>query len=229
LAIGAIVLGILGLLTLPVLLFVGFVARRPGPPSVMVSSTPSAVVIAPLAPAPTVAAPATREAQALSAYLALQQQVKGVLSGNSAAQIKATENFIDEYEDTSYAHSAWATFLLPLKPDAPAPGDTAVAALIKSAKEKIVNGDRQGAADDYQRAAELTEDSARAMRYNMHAYQLRKFTTPSNQDTSDIVVPPEILKQAELGDHFETIDGEMKNVGKDSTTSPELQDKNTKH
>jgi hypothetical protein len=29
LAIGAIVLGILGLLTLPVLLFVGFVARRP--------------------------------------------------------------------------------------------------------------------------------------------------------------------------------------------------------
>lgn len=45
------------------------------------------------------------------------------------------------------------------------------------AKQKEDRGDRLGAADDYQRAAEASGNSEMATQYNMHAYQLRKFTT----------------------------------------------------
>jgi hypothetical protein len=45
------------------------------------------------------------------------------------------------------------------------------------AKQKEDRGDRLGAADDYQRAAEACGSSDMATQYNMHAYQLRKFTT----------------------------------------------------
>jgi hypothetical protein len=49
--------------------------------------------------------------------------------------------------------------------------------LARHAAELEARGDKQGAADYYTRAAEACTNNEQAQQYNMHAYQIRKFTT----------------------------------------------------
>jgi hypothetical protein len=197
LAITAIVLGILALLALPLILVLGFfVGTVPSkPPTVTVSSPYGGFTVnATPTPMPAqVPAPTITPGPSASAGYAKRAKAKeaaGDTEGAAADYARAAESATDADQAAKYNMRAHE-----------------LRKFNSSSMKKV-----EAAMKDVEKQLDET-----AKQLDKNGKQLEKMGEQLNQ--TDIVVPPEILKKAELGDHFETINPDKGPAAKDDKSA----------